>query len=406
MNQIVSAFLTLSFEGWVAVALMALLIAWFALELVRAGANLLDERSLLERLRPLAVIPNEDEPLEEGALDKFDDLLKLQPRSSLVHRVTRAVLNARMINNPDIEAIISLLLARESVQLGAIRTVPNLLMLTGLLGTVFGLAGAVGGLSSQIAQSINDGNIDALSKALVTTLGQMQGAFGATLWGILLSGITAVVLGNTSSTRAKFAAELQDFVLIDLVPAVFPRSNAQQLEQQRKIAKRSQEGIQQLKNVLDKAVDGFETVLGRTGDRVQQSLEELGDASEKAIKAFDLVMTGVGELKDALKEGADNLATSQANSSRVFANAAEDLKQQLSGQAKQINSFQATFLEGSNKILERIDGVSVGLNQTVKIFRDESATQLNFGSKILDRLDVRFARLEQILTKSEPVKGA
>ena len=338
-------------------------------------------------------------------MDGFDNALKSAPRSSLVHRVVRAVLNARVINNPDVEAIISLLLARESVQLGVVRNVPNLLMLAGLLGTVFGLAGAVGGLSSQIAQSIREGNVDALSKALVQTLGQMQGAFGATLWGILLSIISAVLLGNTSSTRAKFAAELQDFVLIDLVPAVFPRSSAAQLEQQRKISKRSQESIQQLKNVLDKAVVGFETVLGNTSSRVQQSLEELGDASEKALKAFDQVMNGVSELKVALKEGADNLATSQANSAKVFSNASEDLRQQFAGQAQQINLFQKTFLDGSVKILERIDDVSGRLDQTVKVFRDENAAQLNFGNKILDRLDVRFERLEKVLVKVPEVKG-
>ena len=403
--NIVSAFFTLSPEGWTAVALMAVIFIWFILELRRASSSLSDEHSLLERLRPLAVIQSEDEPLEEGAMDGFDNALKSAPRSSLVHRVVRAVLNARVINNPDVEAIISLLLARESVQLGAVRNVPNLLMLAGLLGTVFGLAGAVGGLSSQIAQSIREGNVDALSKALVQTLGQMQGAFGATLWGILLSIISAVLLGNTSSTRAKFAAELQDFVLIDLVPAVFPRSSAAQLEQQRKISKRSQESIQQLKNVLDKAVVGFETVLGNTSSRVQQSLEELGDASEKALKAFDQVMNGVSELKVALKEGADNLATSQANSAKVFSNASEDLRQQFAGQAQQINLFQKTFLDGSVKILERIDDVSGRLDQTVKVFRDENAAQLNFGNKILDRLDVRFERLEKVLVKVPEVKG-
>jgi gas vesicle protein len=401
MNEIIAALTKLSPEGWTAVGFMAVLIAWFALEVLRSASNLSAERLLLEQLRPAAVMPSEDEPLEEGALDKFDDLLKNQPRSSLVHRVTRAVLNSRMVNNPDIEAIVSLLLSREAVQLGVVRNVPNLLMLVGLLGTVFGLAASVGGLSQQIAQSIQAGNVDALSNALIKTLGQMQGAFGATLYGILASVVTSLVLGFISSARGKFAAELQDFVLIDLVPAVFPRSSAQQLEQQRRIAKDSQKGIQQLKDVLDKAVVGFDEILGKTGQRVEQSLEELGDASEKALKAFDQVMTGVSELKIALKEGADNLALSQKQSAQIFSIAAEDLKQQLSGQGRQINDFQKTFLDGSSKILERIDGVSGRLDNTVKAFRDESTSHLNFGNKILDRLDVRFERLEVVLSKTK-----
>ncbi len=400
MSEVIGALTTLSPEGWGAVILMIGITVWFGLEVRRSSESLTADRALLERVRQRTT-HSDDEPLDEGALDQFDDLLKTAPYSSLVHRVTRAVLNSRVVNNPDIEAIMSLLFSREASQLGAVRNVPNLLMLTGLLGTVFGLAASVGGLGNQIAQSIRDGNIDSLSGALITTLGQMQGAFGATLWGILLSVITSVVLGVVSSWRSQFASQLQDFVLIDLVPAVFPRSSAQQLEQQRRISKDSQKGIQQLRDVLDKAVIGFDQILGQTGSRVEQSLEELGDASEKALKAFDQVMSGVNDLKTALKEGADNLAVSQANSARVFSNAAEDLKQQLAGQGRYINDFQKVFLDGSSKILERIDGVSGRLDHTVKAFRDESTTQLNFGNKILDRLDTRFERLEQVFGKTK-----
>ena len=398
MNEFIQAFSKLSPEGWLTIGFVMLpLMLWLIRIWLLENSDLAQEKSSLESIRPLTKAATEDEFLESEDIDQFAEKLKNVPATSLVKRVTLAIINARMINNPDIEAIMGLLLSREATRFSAVRAIPNLLMLAGLLGTVFGLAASVGGLSSQIAQSIQQGNIELLSKSLAKTLGQMQGAFGATLWGILLSGISALLLGAISSTRAKFASELQDFVLVDLVPAVFPRSTGAQLEMQRKLLKQSNASVQQLKNVLEETSHNLEKVLGSAGTRVQETLVQLGDVSQKALQTFQLVTKSVDTFGNALQVGAQTLATAQEQNTKTFANSSDNLATQLSGQVRKIDEFQQNFIGGSQKILERIDNVSSGLNMTVSAFRDEGTKQTALSTQMLDRLEQRFERLEKTL---------
>jgi hypothetical protein len=400
MESVIQAFFKLSSEGLITViVVMGSLIVWLIWTWWLEHNDLKQEKSCLESIRPLTKAATEDEFLESEDIDQFQEKLKNVPATSLVKRVTLAIINARMINNPDIEAIMGLLLSREATRFSAVRAIPNLLMLAGLLGTVFGLAASVGGLSSQITQSIKQGNTVLLSESLASTLGQMQGAFGATLWGILLSGISAILIGAISGTRAKFASELQDFVLVDLVPAVFPRSTGAQLEMQRKLMKQSAASVQQLKSVLEDTAHKFETVLGSAGTRVQESLEELGDVSTKALQTFALVTASVDKFGVALQSGAQTLATAQEINTKTFANSSDNLVTQLSGQVRKIDEFQQNFIGGSQRILERMDNVGSGLSMTVAAFRDEGTKQILQSNQVLDRLEQRLERLEKVLTK-------
>jgi hypothetical protein len=400
MESFIQAFTKLSPEGWLTIGFVMLpLMLWLVRTFILENNDLTQEKARLESIRPLTKAATEDEFLESEDIDQFQEKLKNVPANSLVKRVTLAIINARMINNPDIEAIMGLLLSREATRFSSVRAIPNLLMLAGLLGTVFGLAASVGGLSSQIAQSIQQGNIELLSKSLAKTLGQMQGAFGATLWGILLSGISAILLGGISGTRAKFASELQDFVLVDLVPAVFPRSTGAQLEMQRKLMKQSAASVQQLKSVLEDTAQKFETVLGSAGTRVQESLEELGDVSTKALQTFALVTASVDKFGVALQSGAQTLATAQDINTKTFANSSDNLVTQLSGQVRKIDEFQQNFIGNSQRILERMDNVGSSLNMTVAAFRDEGTKQILQSNQVLDRLEQRLERLEKVLTK-------
>ena len=165
MNELVTALFSLSAEGKLVLSFVMLPLSfWVALIAMRSNQDLKIEQQLLKRIQPLARIPDEDTVLEPADIDKFHEAFKSAPTSSLVRRVTLAILGARVINAPDLEAIMGLLLSREAGRLGAVRNAPNLLMLAGLLGTVFGLAGSVGGLSAQIATSLDQGNTDALSR--------------------------------------------------------------------------------------------------------------------------------------------------------------------------------------------------------------------------------------------------
>jgi hypothetical protein len=319
--------------------------------------------------------------------------------SSLVLRITLAVLGARVINAPDLEAIMGLLFSKEAGRLGAVRNAPNLLMLAGLLGTVFGLAGSVGGLSSQIATSLQQGDSQALAGGLVQTLGQMQGAFGATLWGILLSLISSLLLGWVSSERNKFASEVQDFALVELVPAVFPRSSEAQFERQMRLIKNTGGVISQFDTTLQTTVTKFDGMLGTTGQKVTDSLTQLGDVTSNMRQSLQEVLTGVDKLGSQLSDGAQSLAAAQDGSARMFREAAENLRQGLAGQAKEINKLEKSFEANSTRILEGIGEVASRLDNTVGIFRDEGKSQLERSIAERNHLDGRFETLARLLLK-------
>lgn len=400
MSNLLNLFEKLSPEGQITLFFVMIPLSfWVIRACLESQKNLSSERQLLSRIKPLAKLPDEDTVLELADIDKFHEAFKSVPASSLVRRITLAVLGARVINAPDLEAIMGLLFSKEAGRLGAVRNAPNLLMLAGLLGTVFGLAGSVGGLSSQIATSLQQGDSQALAGGLVQTLGQMQGAFGATLWGILLSLISSLLLGWVSSERNKFASEVQDFALVELVPAVFPRSSEAQFERQMRLIKNTGGVISQFDTTLQTTVTKFDGMLGTTGQKVTDSLTQLGDVTSNMRQSLQEVLTGVDKLGSQLSDGAQSLAAAQDGSARTFREAAENLRQGLAGQAKEISKLEKSFEANSTRILEGIGEVASRLDNTVGIFRDEGKSQLERSIAERNHLDSRFETLARLLLK-------
>jgi hypothetical protein len=398
--MMINLFGTLSTEGWLTVLLVMIpLFYWVVNVCLASRKDLATERKLLSKLQPLVKLSDEDTILEPSDIDKFHEVFKSASASSLVRRVTFAILGARVINAPDLEAIMGLLLSKEAGRFGWVRSAPNLLMLAGLLGTVFGLAGSVGGLSAQIGSSLQQGNSQELTTGLIQTLGLMQGAFGATLWGILLSLASSVLLGWASNERSKFASEVQDFALVELVPAVFPRSSEAQFDRQMRLIKNTGGIISQFDTTLKATVANFDQMLGTTGQKVTDSLSQLGDVTTTMRESLQEVLNGVEKLGNQLSEGAQSLAAAQDGSARMFSESAENLRQGLAGQTKGINKLEKSFEANSTRILEGIGEVAGRLDNTVGAFRDEGKSQLERSIAERDHLDGKFETLAMLLVK-------
>jgi hypothetical protein len=396
----INLFGKLSAEGWLTVfVVMVPLFYWVVNSCLASRKDLKSERQLLAKLQPLVKLSDEDTILEPSDIDKFHEVFKSASASSLVRRVTFAILGARVINAPDLEAIMGLLLSKEAGRFGWVRGAPNLLMLAGLLGTVFGLAGSVGGLSAQIGSSLQQGNSQELTTGLIQTLGLMQGAFGATLWGILLSLASSVLLGWASNERSKFASEVQDFALVELVPAVFPRSSEAQFDRQMRLIKNTGGIISQFDTTLKATVANFDQMLGTTGQKVTDSLSQLGDVTTTMRESLQEVLNGVDKLGSQLSDGAQSLAAAQDGSARMFSESAENLRQSLAGQTKGINKLEKSFEANSTRILEGIGEVAGRLDNTVGAFRDEGKSQLERSIAERDHLDGKFETLAMLLVK-------
>ena len=89
-----------------------------------------------------------------------------------------------------------------AASVGAGRGVSNLLMLVGLLGTIFGLSGVVSSLRPQFDAAKMTGDTQTIVSNLQGTLTTMGTAFSATAYGILFAAITGYVTTLVTERRA------------------------------------------------------------------------------------------------------------------------------------------------------------------------------------------------------------
>ncbi len=316
-------------------------------------------------------------------------LLQEDQKNGVVFNITKAIWESRTISNPNIEAIMGLLFSREGTYLSAAKIIPNLLMLTGLLGTVYSLASSVGKL-----QLNNPTSLEIFQSQLSSTVASMQGGFGATLFGVFLSVVASLLLSVFALLRDQFLSQLQTFILVSFIPLVFPSSTEAQLEEQQKLLAQSNETVKEFTTVLTITTATFKSVLTDAGNHVQETLEKLEDVSSNATQMINTVTARVDEFGNLLNQGAENLARAAENGSKRFENAAEDLTKQLSGQIKEIGELQVGFAKKSDDILEQVGGLTGVLDKTVAAFREEGGKQLVRSNEVVGRLDTRFERLE------------
>jgi uncharacterized protein YukE len=394
--ELIGIFLNLKPEGWlVFFAIMVPLFIWVLWVCLNSFSILNTEKGHLNILRVLLQKHGESESLLER--EDLEPEIQKMPRHSFVRRMCEGVLNSRQMAQPDIEALLNLIGAREQLKLGAVRNAPNLLMLAGLLGTVLGLAASIGTLGPQVAQAAKASNPLALSESLGQTLGQMQGAFGSSLWGIFFSLLASMLLGAVSSARLSLVGELQDFALIDLIPKTFARSTEEQFERQIKMVKQNSNIFRQFDTTMNATLDRFNVLVNTSGESLEKTLTHLESMTQEVGGALEQVTAQVGTLGEQLREGAVAMSEAQDRATRTFGEARQNLETQLIGQAKNFTDLQERFGVTSIQIIERVDGVAERLNRTVEAFQDAAKNDTHEGRNLRDKLDERFGRLEQVL---------
>ncbi|UTA50118.1 hypothetical protein MSS93_10025 [Deinococcus radiodurans] len=225
MSEFLNTLFQLRPEGWlVLLAVMLPLTLYFMRALAVARQRRQQERSFLEQIRQvvLPALDTEDPPESDEVAEDAWRAAQALPATSAVRQAVVAVTRARTLATPDLQAATQAVGAAAQAGLSSARNIPNLLMLAGLLGTVMGLAGSIGTLVTPIRNAARATEPGELADALASTMSVMQGAFGASLWGILLSLGTGVAFALAARAQETFEDELNAFVHAELVPATFP----------------------------------------------------------------------------------------------------------------------------------------------------------------------------------------
>lgn len=319
---------------------------------------------------------------------------------SSVRRCLDTVWATRLMPNPDLEAISSMLSQSESGRLSVARTMPNALMLSGLIGTVLGLAMAVSKLGPQIQATMQNSDPRVLTESLFYTLGHMQSAFSCTFWGILLAVLVSRRVSHVSQRQSQFLAELQEFGLRRLAPLVIPRSPAAQLSQIEQVVRTSQQFMERVADLMVNAVGTFNKVLNDAGVTMAKSIGELqsvaGDIHNSLVDVSKNVLDSATTLQassDRLQSCHSDLQGAYKAMETFFADSRQQLDEQAKRQLDKMGSLQKDFAESAQFIVGAINDSTGHLGGATQAFADAGIGFQQSADSIRQRLDTGFETL-------------
>ena len=394
--------LRLRIEGWIVVGVFMLpLTLYFAVALGRAAKTRRDERGRLAAVRQKinVALDNDDPPESDEMAEDALGVVRSFPVRSAVRQAVVAVTRARGLATPDLQAASGAVSAAAEAELAAVRNIPNLLMLSGLLGTVLGLAGSIGSLVGPIRNAARATEPGALAGALANTMSVMQGAFGASLWGILLSLVTGVLFTLASRQQEAFQDELSAFVHAELVPATFPRAITAQMERMGRYLRDAGNSFQDIHLRLQDVAGQLETVLGKAGDTLGQSLTQLSGTSAQIEKVFGNMDESVKQLTTGLSQGVSDLVQAQESAATSLRSSSGELASHLSQQATTISRLQNTVETQTSTLLERVGRVGDALSKASSKFEEAGSALQTEQSSYAARLDRNFETLHKVLGK-------
>lgn len=409
MSEFLGAFFQLKSEGWLLLlGFMVPLTLMLITQLGRTNSKLGVYENQLGQLRLQVKEHLEgDEPFQ--AEEDFDALAENTQREGVMFELLTSMLHARKLNNPDLSAISTAILERlPSIQ--HVKNYPNLLMLSGLLGTVLGLAAAILSLGPQIATAANATDPSQLAKALGKTMGLMQGAFGCSLWGILFSLVSSFMLQNTQRRIDHFASELGSFTVLELAPVMLPHNAMNQLDRMRSILKGVSDSVRTINESFGRVTGDFGKVLDESGKTLNETLNKLITSSGNIQQTFENSQQAIKQSAQALQTGAETLSKAQERSAKIFEDAQirsakqmeqahEELRQRISEQVRKIEDLQASFMGESGKIMHSIGQTSEQVGNTIRLFREISDSQAGLYNKHQQDLKEHFHNLQGALLK-------
>jgi hypothetical protein len=414
------AFATARPEGWAVILL--LIIPIFLAACAYLGHALMRWR--IED-RVLRTCQGELESVGEGC--SFSELASgwfSHTRSGgLIRQVVESILAARDLASPDLEAMATVVAQSEASHLWFPRLAPNLLLLAGLLGTVFGLAGVVGTLGPQIHTALAEAEPTRLAGDLAKTLEHMQSAFACTLWGILAAILVTVSTRVVARKQDTLVAEALEFGFSRLVPRVYPKSQQAQIEDLQTALRESRRFLKGLPKLMETAAGEFERVLQTAGASMTGSLDRLHAVSEAMQKALTDVAGDVRVSAEALQTSAEavkgsaddlnqyhqDVRNAYVELRRTFDESQLAIREEAQAQLHAISDLQQRFDGASDRILMGVQDASKRLLESTEAFATARQAFTDTGHDIIIRLDGGFQqtteRFDNIFAKHEQGLG-
>jgi len=251
-----------------------------------------------------------------GALDS----VMVTPFSPLLRR-TRSVFN-QWINRPSLQDATALLELQtffddEGVRHGysTVQTFIWSLPVLGLIGTVIGIATAVGDFGGFIASDIDD--IEAIKVSLVHVTGGLSYAFSTTFLG-MLGAILLVLPSSALRTREeKLSADVHKMIASTIIPIlqnIMPEATTQTAEKMQNIIQQSieismEKQLVRVNHNLHDSANELRTSLVQQGAVIQESAEGLAQCAHSISKSMSTAIDSQHQLYREITHRLEHLAT-------------------------------------------------------------------------------------------------
>lgn len=280
------------------------------------------------------------------------------------------------------------------------RTVPNLLLLFGLIGTVVGLIFTLSSLGPQIQGAINAGDPKDVAQSLGRTLREMSGAFAGTLWGVTGAFLLQALNAWAGVQAEKLAGEL-DMVSLQFAPHIYPAGNEKQIASLSDLVRRSEQFLAETQSKISDTSDKFAQVLQQASGVIEQSLRTLETTSKDISRALQQASGDVRQSSEhltsavnAIKDHQQDFRNIYSAFSEMFDQSMQALKLHSDGELKEIRELQAAFGNSGSLIVQEIFRSAQKMDQISQDLVNGEAAYLRGTQDISTSIRVGFDHLD------------
>lgn len=331
-----------------------------------------------------------------------EELLKVIPKS-IVYRRINTLFSIRQIHSISTDLLERMDDLEEQRRYSFIRFVTNVLLILGLLGTVFGLSIAVQNIVPAIRDAQNLADVTTLATALSQTMGGLHTAFNTTLVALSSTFLLALFVHLAQRYERTFIHELEYFTTYELMPRILISAEAEANTLYVEAIEKSAIDIAKAADVLDQSREGIQAIVtglvratnvseGRIVDffnfaqSFQDSVAQLMGYKDDIQKTYTNIEGVLREIKDSQltdkmigeivdKSVARSMAATQEVTETVRETFKADIKALEEGQSQYLEGIKATksAIENFSKqsATDLSQAITESFEQSLVVLRDE-----------------------------------
>lgn len=336
----------------------------------------------------------------EGQGLNSSDQEDARTRPELVYRLARTAQQQRYLSAADIDTMLTPLAEEVHASFSPLKSAPNMLMLGGLVVTLWGLAHTIGNLPFQ------DDTLDIqrLTDALPKALAEMKGAFYGSLIGVGWAVVLGLFVAETQRRSQKLLAKIADVGHMYLAPIILKPRAERQIEELRDAIKKTQDFFEDLRTNLKEVTVTFGQEIKKAGKAMTETLDRLKESTETIevtlISASEKVAGGAEDLANSTRELQGlhgDLRNAYSSLESMFDRGRKDLEDMSNKQMDALHKVQNTFSTQAQIIVGQLLDSSQTMSGFVQKLDENRDAVYQAGSKISQSVSTSFDQLHDRL---------